>query len=579
MNDLLLVHKRFASILLRDCCDTGITTVERTQLFDALVALSESAVSGSSCLYIANETSTLIKKIAHYLPWLTLNNANPDKNSVVLLDQSHLYLNKYYYAERDIEEGLKALAEKQDPIDDHFILNKVSALDYMTDAGKKVILNTLKQNLSVITGGPGTGKTTIVVRVLALLIEHYSKQGKDNVRIEILAPTGKASARVKESIVKQKKQWLADLRGFNVNDIQAIPEVSHTVQKFLGINPITRKSRYIKGKKANVDIVIVDEASMLDVMLVRALLAAIRPTTRLILLGDPFQLASVEAGNVLAQIVASSNMQGNEWLQRSCTELTESHRFKSDSAIGQLASATNKGDTQAVLALLNDKDLNDVEIGCVDDSHEAAVKGYQVYKEVVLAARKHVQQEDINKALMDSIFSSFEAWQVFSPFRTGKYGVDGLNTKIEASLGLANDDEWYFGKPVIVTANDHSLKLYNGDIGICLDTEGKTVCFPDADISENEDSLGYRFIKTRILPDHQRVYAMTVHKSQGSEYKRCLLVVPEPNDNQKNLLTREILYTAITRAEEGFYLFAGESEVSLMVETKTERMSGLLRGG
>lgn len=575
MSDLMQVHERFASIVLRNIDETNVSEQDKQKLESILIQLSESTSTGSSCLYLSDEQYSLLQNLQQGLPWLGQGVESVEVKSVVLLEQTYLYLNKFFHAERDIELNLKALATQKNTIDETYILKKISPLEYMSDTGKRVILNTLKQNLSVITGGPGTGKTTIVVRVLALLIEHYHKQGKNNISIEVLAPTGKAAARVKESIIGQKQEWLEDLRGFKKDDIQAIPELSQTVQKFLGINPITRKSRYRNGKKANVDIVIVDEASMLDVMLVKELLSALRPTTRLILLGDPFQLASVEAGNVLAQIVSSSQLEGNEWLKQVCTELTEGHRFTEDSGIGMLADATNKGEVEKTISLLVNSNVKDIHFEPVDKAYDMAVEGYQTYRESILTAKKQLNSDRLQKSEIEAIFTAFETWQVFSPFRSGQFGVEGLNLKVEESLSLGKPGQWYFGKPIMVSSNDHSLKLYNGDIGICLDPEGKTVCFPDADMDQSNHSLGFRFIKIRILPEHQLVYAMTVHKSQGSEYKQCLLVVPEPNDKQRNLLTREILYTAITRAKKGFYLFSGVSEIEVMVENKTERMSGL----
>jgi exodeoxyribonuclease V alpha subunit len=576
MSDFTQVHERFANILLRSCCETRVHAEDRTQLNALLVRLSESAAAGSSCLHLSNDLQILLRRLGQDLPWLALGSDKNDKNSIVLLKGPHLYMNKFFHAERDIEEGLKALASCEHSIEDAKIRDKISPLEYMSDEVSNVILNTLKQNLSVITGGPGTGKTTIVVRVLALLIEHYRIQKKPVPRIEVLAPTGKAAARVKESIVKQKGWWLEDLRGFEEADIKAVPTSTQTVQKFLGINPTTRKSRYQNGKKANVDIVIVDEGSMLDVILVKELLAALRPETRLILLGDPYQLASVETGNVLAQIVSQSTKK--EWLNNCCKKLTVSHRFEPDSGIAQLADATNEGKIDDVLNLLPSGDKT-VRAGAIANAHSEAIKGYESYKKSILDAQQ-LKLAELDNGQIKAIFDAFESWQVFSPFRSGKYGVDGLNFKIEESLGLGKEGDWYFGKPVMVTANDHSLKLYNGDIGLCLDNEGKTVCFPptgDEAVGDDGAKSNYRFIGTRILPEHQLVYAMTVHKSQGSEYEKCLLVVPEPSDNQKNLLTREIFYTAITRAIKAFCLFAGESEIRMMVENKTERMSGLLK--
>ncbi len=574
MSELLQAHERLASLLLRNSGDAVIDAVidasDRVVVHSSLVELSRASAMGSSCIYLTKEIKQVFERMVEHLSWLALYSEACLERTVILLQENRLYLNKYFHAEREIEDSLKALVEQKAEIDEAYILEKITPLEYMSEAGTQVILNTLRQNLSVITGGPGTGKTTIVVRVLALLIEHYHQQGHDKVSIEILAPTGKASARVKESIVKQKNVWLEDLRGFDRSVVEAIPEVSQTVQKFLGINPTTRTSRFKRGQKANVDILVVDEASMLDVMLVKELLAAIRPTTRLILLGDPYQLASVEAGNVLAQIVAAAAMSENSWLAQACTELTESHRFTRDSGIGQLAAATNQGEVENVMHLLGDTAIQDVSMDTVNKSMIEAIDGYQQYK-LVIKALESLDHENIS-----AVFTAFDKWQVFSPFRRGKYGVEGINLATEEALALGSSDEWYVGKPVIITANDHALKLYNGDIGICLDKEGKTVCFPATEPDEN-GLLSYRFINTRILPEHQLVYAMTVHKSQGSEYERCMLVVPEPSENQRNLLTREILYTAITRAKKAFMLFAGDAEVECMVLNKTERMSGLLK--
>jgi exodeoxyribonuclease V alpha subunit len=570
MSDLMQAHERLAALLIRNSGDAVIAAADSEVLYSNLVELSHASSMGSSCIYLSDEVTSVFDSLAKTLSWLSLSTDPNLENAIIILQGNRLYLNKYFHAERDIEASLKVLVDQKAVIDEAATVAKITPLKYMSEAGKEVILNTLRQNLSVITGGPGTGKTTIVVRVLALLIELYHKQGQNKVSIEILAPTGKASARVKESIVSQKNEWLEDLRGFDRSVVEAIPEVSQTVQKFLGINPTTRKSRFKRGQKANVDILVVDEASMLDVMLVKETLAAIRPTTRLILLGDPYQLASVEAGNVLAQIVAAATLPGNAWLAKACTELTESHRFTSDSGIGKLAAAANAGEIVSVMQILNDAAIEDVSIGTVDQSMVKAIDGYQHYKSVIKAV------SDLDHKSILSVFKAFDQWQVFSPFRSGKYGVEGINLAVEEALAMGTADEWYVGKPIMVTANDHALKLYNGDIGICLDKEGKTVCFPGTEADEN-GVLNYRFINTRILPEHQLVFAMTVHKSQGSEYEQCMLVVPEPSDNQRNLLTREILYTAITRAKKAFMLFAKDSEIECLVLNKTERMSGLLK--
>lgn len=572
MSDLMQAHQRLAELLLRHSCAQNIDVSDKALINKSLVQLSKACALGSSCLYLEPEPCKAFERAAANLPWLSLNAANNNERTVIVLQDGRLYLHKYFCAERSIEGSLKALVAEKHDVDEPAIKQQIKTLKYMSDEGANVIVNSLQQNLSVVTGGPGTGKTTIVVRVLALLIEQFFAKGSANIKIEILAPTGKAAARVKESIVAQKIDWLNDLRGFDKNIIEAIPETSQTVQKFLGINPTTRKSRFKHGHKANVDIVIVDEASMLDVLLVKELLAAIRPTTRLILLGDPYQLASVEAGNVLTQIVEAASESQNAWLSKACAELTKSHRFTSDSGIGQLAKATNEGDSPKVLELLQTSTFTDVSIGKLEQAVNQAIAGYEPYKQAIK------QLGSLSGQSIEAVFNAFDQWQVFSPFRQGEFAVAGINQAVEDALGLdtTNGEGFYVGKPIIITSNDHALKLYNGDIGICLDKEGKTVCFANPQAGESGKS-NYRHISTRILPAHDVVYAMTVHKSQGSEYTRCMLAVPEPTENQQALLTREILYTAITRAKAEFMLFAGEREVEQMVLNKTQRMSGLLK--
>lgn len=569
LSELIQAHERLANVLLNSS-QLEENSVKRAPLHSLLVDLSKVVGKGSSCLTLEEQQQQLLIDVATQLPWFAPDAIAQEDTAAVLMQDDRLYLNKYYQAERVIEEKFKALADQKTEIDALAIKEKLASLPFMTALGEQVILNTQRQNLSVITGGPGTGKTTIVVRVLALLIDSYLEQGKQSPTIEVLAPTGKAAARVKESIVAQKKDWLTNLCGFDAATIEAIPETAQTVQKFLGIRPTTRKSRFKSGQFANVDIIVVDEASMLDVMLVKTLLSVISPTTRLILLGDPYQLASVEAGNVLAQIVKASNDSGNEWLAQACSQLIESHRFGSESGIGRLAAVVNDGAVDEVLAILQDTAVQDVSCQPVSEALDTAIKGYQHYASVIKAI------DGINQDVISGVFEAFEQWQVFSPFRMGKYGVEGINTTIEEALALGEAESWYIGKPIMITSNDHALKLYNGDIGICLDAEGKTVCFPAVEPDE-DGTLGFRFINTRILPEHQLVFAMTVHKSQGSEYAKCMLVVPTPSDNQKNLLTREILYTAITRAKTAFKLYANSEAVEWMTTNKTERMSGLFK--
>jgi len=566
------VHERFADILLREINKTLFIEkeVEINQIHDILCRLSQSAALGSSCLDLDTKELDILINHHSQLPWLAIDNQTPE-NAIVLMVGKRLYLKKYYQSERSIEDKLKEFASQVHKLNEEAIKQQLHPVKYMQkEESKEVVLNCLRQNLSVITGGPGTGKTTIVVRVLALLIDQYYQEHNDYPDIEVLAPTGKASARVKESIVDEKSEWLKDLSGFDLPTIQAIPETAQTVHKFLAINLTNGKTKYIRGKKANVDILIVDEASMLDIILMTKLLDALKPSTHLILLGDPYQLASVEAGNVLAQIIESSQLAKNVWLEKCCTMLTESYRFDKNSGIGLLAKATNKGDFSSALSLLNDSERSDIKRINKEEVLETAINGYNPYKSTINELKK---LETINDEDKQRAFDTFDKWQVFSPYRSNFVGVAWLNSEIEKGMKLGEADTTYFGKPIIIRANDHSLKLNNGDIGICLDKDSQTICFP---IINKDGVLTYRDINTRVLPEHELVYAMTVHKSQGSEYKSCFLYVPEPNENQKALLTREIFYTALTRAKKSFLLSADDKEIQTMITTPTKRSSGLL---
>lgn len=567
-----IVHWKLADLLVSKSESVDANTV--SQLKNMVCQLSQAATNGSSCLVLDHTQQQLIENHTEAMPGLVKadkqTSAKIIDTALVVLQANRLYLNKYYHAEYTTERVFKAMAEQVRTVDETAVLEKIKPLKYIDEVTSAVIIKCLKNNLSIITGGPGTGKTTIVVRVLALLIDQFHHEHQTLPKIEILAPTGKASARVKESIIREKSDWLSDLNGFALQVIQAIPETTQTVHKFLSINPNTGRTRFKRDQTADIDILIVDEASMLDVLLFEKLVTSLEPSTRLIFLGDPYQLESVEAGNVLAQIVSASQKPQNQWLAACCNELTISHRFNDQSGIGQLAKAVNAGDVVKALSVLKAEEFSDVK-WLKDDKQviTESIKGYQDYKAAVNKAKK---ARKLDTQIIKQLFTTFESWQVFSPFRSSLIGVNWLNQEVEKGLKLGEPETNYFGKPIIIKRNDHALQLNNGDIGICLSKDGSTMCFPAID---QAGQLTYRHIKTRILPEHELVFAMTVHKSQGSEYQRCLLFVPEPNENQSNLLKREILYTALTRAKQQFFLMASEREIKTMVITPTNRMSGL----
>lgn len=435
------------------------------------------------------------------------------------------------------------------------------------------------QKLSVISGGPGTGKTTTIVRVLALLLEQASAHD-ETLNIALAAPTGKAAARLKESIVSAKE-------GLKVSgDIRkAIPEEAVTIHQLLGARRHTATFKYNKENPLPYDAVIVDEASMVDQALMSKLVNAMVKDSRLILLGDKDQLASVEAGSVLGDIC---NVDGNrfsgemiEWLNalslnvpkrtisdhpKSLTDnitlLSRSYRFAEDSGIGRLATSVNEGRDNEVLEILNSSDYGDVALRPVAD--QPALE--KVLKEYLTDYVKDIQQG----ASAEQSLRTFNRFRILAAHRRGPWGVEYLNRLAESVLQrerlIPKYQQWYPGKPVIVNVNNYSLGLHNGDTGICLrDANGKLKIY-----FRNEDRL--RAIAPGRLPDHSTAFALTVHKSQGSEFEDVILILP---DTPSKVLSRELIYTAITRARTTLSILGGESVLRSAVRKQLQRSSGL----
>ena len=431
----------------------------------------------------------------------------------------------------------------------------------------------------MISGGPGTGKTSTVVRLLALLA---AAGGDIPPVVELAAPTGKAAARLEEAVRAGRALLPATLRG-------AIPERAATLHRLLRLTPHSTRAGFDRDRPLAADVVIVDEASMVDLALMTKLVRALRPDARLVLLGDKDQLASVEAGAVLADVCGEApgfspamaaqvagligaevpaGGAGGSPLRDTIVLLRESRRFAAGSGIAELAAAVNRGDGAATLTVLaaTHPDVGWRPVADARAAREAlataAVEGFAAYLERVRA-----------RAPAADVFAAFAAFRILCPHRIGRDGVEGVNRLVEdalATCGLIHPGgPWYVGRPVMVTRNDHALRLYNGDVGIVLpdpeDGSRASVAFPAADDPE-------RRISPARLPQHETVYAMTVHKSQGSEFDRVLLLLPpEPS----RVLTRELLYTAVTRARSRVEVWGTESVVQAGVAARVERSSGL----
>ncbi|MDD2843300.1 MAG: exodeoxyribonuclease V subunit alpha [Tolumonas sp.] len=434
---------------------------------------------------------------------------------------------------------------------------------------------------TLISGGPGTGKTTTVTKLLALLVA----QSEQPLLIRLAAPTGKAAARLTESIAKAKTELAGQV---NAAWLAGIPTQASTLHRLLGVIPGLPEFRHHGQNPLPVDVLVVDEASMIDLPMMARLLAALPPQARLILLGDKDQLASVEAGAVLGdicQFVAQglSSQQAQQLQQRTGYELQnyvqpaghplrdrlcllrKSYRFAADSGIGKLAEAVNNGDVKAAHAVWA-QDYRDIRLHSDEQRLEMAIsiaaKGYHAYLAKLAAPITSENAIDLLKA--------FNQIRLLCALHDGPWGINGMNQaigqRLQAQGKLQMSGEWFAGRPVMITENDYGLGLYNGDIGIAAsDGERLRVWFV------LPDGKAHGFLPSR-LPAHDTAWAMTVHKSQGSEFTHTLLLLP-PEVNP--LLTRELLYTGITRAREQLDLFATPEVLALMVRKQTERYSGL----
>ncbi len=426
---------------------------------------------------------------------------------------------------------------------------------------------------AVITGGPGTGKTTTVVRVLALLLEQARAGAMPwPPRVALLAPTGKAAARMTESIRRQRAQLDVD------PDIRAaLPVEAATLHRALGARPDRVAMRHHAGNPLTADIVVVDEASMVDLAMMSRLFDALRPSARLVLLGDRDQLFSVEAGSVLGDLCeggerfstaaaerlaryrpalppALIDPQATPGLADTTVQLTHTWRFQDE--IGDLARAINAGDAPAALALLRDPAHKKLALAHpqpgdpAGDLRRLAVEGFRALCKAKTA---------------EEALAAVGQFRVLCAHRGGPLGVRAVGQRIERWLTQAGlivpDEPFYAGRPVMVLRNDYAIGLFNGDVGVARATpDGPRVFFPQPG--------GLRAIAPARLPPHETVYATTVHKAQGSEFKGVPLT-PSP------LITRELLYTGVTRACEQVSILATEAVLTAGITARVVRASGL----
>ncbi|RLU09031.1 exodeoxyribonuclease V subunit alpha [Pseudomonas prosekii] len=556
---------------------------------------------------------------------LAVDGSEAARQRPLVLSGKRLYLRRYWTYERRIDNALRQrLAEHEaTPAD---LLQRLTGLFGPAKPGEVIDWQKLacalatRSAFSIVTGGPGTGKTTTVVRLLALLQAPAVEAGKP-LRIRLAAPTGKAAARLTESI-SQQVQSLAVAEAVR----EKIPSEVTTVHRLLGSRPGTRHFRHHAGNRLPLDVLVVDEASMIDLEMMANLLDALPAHARLVLLGDKDQLASVEAGAVLGDLCRDAeggwySPQTRQWLQAVSGEsleasglhedtngthplaqqvvmLRHSRRFGEGSGIGQLARWVNQQQPDEARKLLAERNFKDVFSlplkGEQDktlerlllDGHNDGPHGYRHYLSLLRDKRPALGSSLDDPRWTEwarQVLNAFDTFQLLCAVRKGPWGVEGLNQRITEALLKARlidgDQQWYEGRPVLMTRNDYGLGLMNGDIGIALklpERDGPEAGKPVLRVAfpRNDGQGGVRFVLPSRLNDVETVYAMTVHKSQGSEFAHTALILP---DALNPVLTKELIYTGITRAKDWFTLIEPRAGVfEEAVQRKVKRLSGLM---
>lgn len=475
-----------------------------------------------------------------------------------LVDDELLYLTKYYEQERAIARILDERAATAPAISD--LTPELATLfpNPAPDRQRIAAGLALSRWTTVLAGGPGTGKTHTVARILALLF-------KDNpaLRVGLAAPTGKAAAQLEEAVRKQATE-------IGLPDLPAV-----TLHRLLGWLPgAGARYRHNATNRLPFDVVVVDECSMVPLTMMYRLLISLRPTTRLILVGDPDQLASVDAGAVLADLVArrtagsipalvESDLRAagsatesalddaeREYVRGGVVRLSVGRRFNAE--IAALATAVREGDAELVIELLK---AGSEAISFAADSHGVKKDVSATFREACDAA----EAGDAKRAV-----EATERHRILCAHREGPFGVSGWEREVHLWLGIGSDDR-YPGQPLIVSGNDYDLKVFNGDTGVVIRSgQGVMAAFKRGD--------EYQLVHPGQLASVSSAYAITIHRSQGSQYDTVSVVLPE---KESSLLTRELLYTAITRAKNHVRIVGTEAAVRAAVERRVLRASGL----
>ena len=467
-------------------------------------------------------------------PALVGNGSGPQP---FVLEKSRLYLRRFWNFEKQVAQRLQVLSHMttgRNPDDFQKAIDEIHPLD---PDQRAAIRKAIGQRLTLISGGPGTGKTTVAAHVLRIVGE----AGPHRLRVLTAAPTGKAAARIDESL------------NASLPTTPSKRNPACTIERLLGYQRGSPYFRHNRQTPLPADIVLIDECSMIDLPKMAKLLDAIGDQTQLILLGDKDQLASVEPGSVMAEICQSRALQSNVVI------LTHSHRFQEGTPVAELSQAVNAGDASRAwnwathggetVVLHSSAGFNAQR--CPESFKESIRRGYAAF----MAAQTPKEA-----------FAALATFRVLCALRSGPQGMESINRAIEDLLRPQRKGEFYDHRVVMVTQNEYDLHLFNGDVGVVFQDGDQPLAYFEAAPDE------YRPIPCRLLPAHETAFAMTVHKAQGSGFGRVMVVLP---DRENPILTRELIYTALTRTQSSVELWCEEKSFQAGVSSPTRRNMGL----
>lgn len=574
---------------------TNLSANDRIQLLELVENLLINLNNGHSCLDLNSYVKENKRSLANILLILENSNlatvfqktVNNFANLFVILnahDNYFLFVTRYFYYEISIVKELSKLNVKYN-INETSLFNDLQAMlineyrknDFPNQNQLNAILNVLIYKISIITGGPGTGKTSTISLILWILMNYY----QIDLNIKFCAPTGKAVARLKEALktnIELLKKKFPTVNYKSMNDLISNDDNYLTIHRMLGFQNNNIYFKFNEINKLKVDILIIDESSMIGLPLFYKLLKALDADVvkHLIFLGDKNQLSSVEEGYVFASIINSSAVSN-------IITLTQGKR-------------NNINISKVAYAILNNKDAmdlidgmdniifkeNKIEKFLIDILNLDAFNQVELFTDNAVTLLPYFDlisslniKTHINDKVIEKIFSVYNNTMILSCSNYGSLGVININEKLDrifiSLLKKHNNfevkDNWYTGRPIIILDNDYSNNLYNGDIGICVIINNEPLIF-------FEDK---RFFVPHLLPEYKLAYALTIHKAQGSEFNNIAILIDDicNRENKKNLLNKEMLYTAITRAKDFVSIYTSRDLFQIAINNSTTRYTGL----